>query len=83
MPSYCKGTARRETPRHGRRELVSARFLLDDLAWLQRTLARMADPSTRRERERHLYYTRLAEQRREQLAALRRGHPHSWMEFLR
>lgn len=64
-------------------ETISARFLLDDLAWLQQRLARLEAPATARERELADFYRALAAQRREQLEALRTGHPRTWMEFLR
>lgn len=61
---------------------ANARFLLDDLAWLQHELARLGEPECPRERRLADDYTELVRQRRRQLGALRDGHPQTWREFL-
>jgi len=64
------------------RTATSARFLLDDLAWLQHVLSQMGEPDCPRERRLVEYYRELARQRRCQLGALRKGHPQTWREYL-
>ena len=72
-----------QSPDSSRREIISARFLIDDLAWLQARLAELARPENARERELAAFYRNLAAQRCAQLEALSRGHAGSWPEFLR
>ena len=71
-----------QSPDSSRREIISARFLIDDLAWLQARLAELALPESARERELAAFYRNLTTQRRAQLEALSRGHAGSWPEFL-
>lgn len=61
---------------------VSARFLLDDLAWLDREVSRLGHSDCTRERRLADHYRALARQRRRQLGALHEGHPQTWREFL-